>query len=212
MKSTGPKTKRGKQRTKQNALQHGLTAETVVTVFENADDYRAFEALLLADHLPRTSIGQQLVARLASLLWRLRRATLIETGLFNIQGHNLVAHRHSHELMDDGMAAFYRILRDPYRRREQFGITQPTDVNASSKGGMTDPPAQLQTGTDAALTYMRMCNLNPGVLKRLGRYEVALWRQVTQTFMALELAERHSVPTIPRELGNAGTTTAGAQS
>ena len=38
-----PKTQDGKQRSSQNAVHHGLTAETVIGPLEDPADYRAFE-------------------------------------------------------------------------------------------------------------------------------------------------------------------------
>ena len=86
LKSTGPRTAEGKQQSRQNAWRHGLTAETVITALENAADYEAFEASIALDHQPRSATERELVSRLASVLWRLRRSTAIETGLFQIQG------------------------------------------------------------------------------------------------------------------------------
>ena len=90
-KSTGPKTEDGKQRSRRNALRHGLTAETIVSVLEDPADYEAFEAEIGGDYQPRTAIEHELVVRLASLLWRLRRATAIESGLLQIQAEVLIA-------------------------------------------------------------------------------------------------------------------------
>src|ERR1700758_2961125 len=83
--STGPVTEDGKQRSRRNALRHGLTAETVIHALEDADDYAAFEMAIKADHDPETAVERELILRLASLLWRLRRATAIESGLFKTQ-------------------------------------------------------------------------------------------------------------------------------
>jgi hypothetical protein len=89
LRSTGPKTEEGKQRSRLNAVRHGLTAETVVGHLEDAADYEAFEAIIIADYCAETAVGRELVLRLASLLWRLRRATAIETDLFEIQAEAL---------------------------------------------------------------------------------------------------------------------------
>jgi hypothetical protein len=88
-KSTGPITEEGKQRSRCNAVRHGLTAETVIGALEDAEDYKAFEATIVADYDAQSGVERELVLRLASLLWRLRRATTMETGLFAIQAEQL---------------------------------------------------------------------------------------------------------------------------
>ena len=87
-KSTGPRTEEGKQRSRRNAVRHGLTAETVIGAMEDAEDY-APSKRHHADYTAQSAVERELVLRLASLLWRLRRATTIETGLFEIQAENL---------------------------------------------------------------------------------------------------------------------------
>ena len=84
-KSTGPTSEEGKQRSRCNAVRHGLTAETVIGALEDAEDYKTFEAAIIADYDAQSAVERELVLRLASLLWRLRRATAIETGLFESQ-------------------------------------------------------------------------------------------------------------------------------
>jgi hypothetical protein len=83
-RSTGPNTEEGKRRSQQDAVRHGLCAETVVEILEDIEDYRGFEAAVIADYDARTAVEREMVLRLASLLWRLRRATAIETDLLRI--------------------------------------------------------------------------------------------------------------------------------
>jgi hypothetical protein len=81
LKSTGPVTPEGKERSRCNAVRHGLTAETVIAALEDPEDYRAFEAAVIADYDAQTAVERELMLRLASVLWRLRRAIGIETAL-----------------------------------------------------------------------------------------------------------------------------------
>src|SRR6478736_1162706 len=83
LKSTGP----GKASAYPGATPSGteLTAETVIDGLGDSEDYRGFEAAIIADYDAETAIERELVLRLASLLWRLRRATSIETDLLRIQ-------------------------------------------------------------------------------------------------------------------------------
>jgi hypothetical protein len=48
-----------------------------------------FEAAIIADSDAQSAVERELGLLLASLLWRLRRATTMENGLFEIQAHHL---------------------------------------------------------------------------------------------------------------------------
>jgi hypothetical protein len=95
--STGPKTENGKQQSRRNAVKHGLTAETIIEPLENPDEYRVFEEAIVGEYLPQTPVEQELVHRLASLFWRLRRATSIETDLLRMQSEILDAFQSSRQ-------------------------------------------------------------------------------------------------------------------
>src|SRR5450631_4160750 len=89
LRSTGPKSHNGKRQSSRNALRHGLTAETVIEGLEDTEDYRAFEAAVISDYDAETAVERELVLRLASLLWRMRRAISIETDLLTIEAEIL---------------------------------------------------------------------------------------------------------------------------
>jgi hypothetical protein len=93
LRSRGPKSPEGKRISRRNALRHGLTAETVIDGLEDTEDYRGFEAAIISDYNAETAVERELVLRLASLLWRLRRIVTIETHLFQIQAEILLDRR-----------------------------------------------------------------------------------------------------------------------
>ena len=64
-KSTGP-TAAGKQRARCNAVRHGLTAETVIGALEDAEDYKAFEAAIIADYDAQSAVEAEESTRACS--------------------------------------------------------------------------------------------------------------------------------------------------
>jgi hypothetical protein len=160
-KSTGPKTEAGKQITRRNAIRHGLTAETVIGALEDSEDYQEFEAAITADYDAQSAVERELVLRLASLFWRLRRATAIETGLFEIQASQVP---------------------DPVATRQDQCTIQ--DILRATFMPASGAPLQLPH------CYLRLLELSNDVLQRLSRYEATLWRQVGQTLFALDSLDR----------------------
>jgi hypothetical protein len=109
--STGPVTEEGKKRSRRNAVRDGLTAETVIDALEDAEDYTAFEMAITADCEAQSAVERELVLRLASLLWRLRRATTIESGLFKIQARQLLQFRQRRRAQEDRQKAIEALYR-----------------------------------------------------------------------------------------------------
>ena len=58
----------GKQSSRRNAVRHGLTAATVIGALEDTEDYKAFEAAVIADYDAQSAVERELVLRLASTL------------------------------------------------------------------------------------------------------------------------------------------------
>jgi hypothetical protein len=98
LKTTSPITQEGKLQSRCNAVRLGLTAETVTGALEDAEDYKTFEAAIIADFDAQSAAERELVLRLASLLWLLRRATTIETGLFEIEAEDVRETGRDHQI------------------------------------------------------------------------------------------------------------------
>ena len=180
--STGPKTEAGKTRSRGNAVRHGLTAETVIEGLEDPEDYKAFELSVTADFNAQSAVERELVLRLAGLLWRLRRAGAIETGLLQIESEVLQ------------VVAALQIGRSANAVRSLDAYSGDYSVNSEAVTiAATKPelPAR-ETGLDIAQRFLRLSNLDNNVFERLGRYEMALWRQVRQTLFTLERIRRRS--------------------
>jgi hypothetical protein len=175
--STGPKTNLGKQRASQNAVRHGLTAETVLVPLEDAADYQAFEQAVTADYEGETAVERELVLRLASLLWRLRRATSIETGLLQIQD----------EFLQETSSKQDAELSQGCAVTTLFPSDRPTGGEFDEGGRESrDPEITLDVGLAVARRFVRLADLDNGVFDRLSRYEGSLWRQVRQALFTLE--------------------------
>jgi hypothetical protein len=189
--STGPRSEEGKQVSRRNALRHGLTAETVIEILEDPEDYKAFEANIIADYDARNAVERELVLRLASLLWRIRRAAGIETDLLRIQAE-ILRERAQVAKQDDKPKL---PPANPFNRAFRAVIPpRPTeDVNGSDEADDTDGVSAIDTLAENAtdptrtLTYcfLRLVHLDSGAFKRLNRYEATLWRQAIQTMAAL---------------------------
>jgi hypothetical protein len=193
--STGPKTEDGKRRTRHNAVRHGLTAETVVVALEDIQDYRAFEASVTADYDARTAVERELILRLASLLWRIRRATAIETDLLQIQAEILHERRCATETAKEAEQKRYETVypaRRPAIRLDGWELRSPADdeENGQPNNDTFQASSCHSTTTSRDLTscFLRLANFDNGVFERLSRYESALWRQIAQTLLLLRAA------------------------
>ena len=200
VKSSGPKTEAGKEQSRRNATRHGLTAETVIEILEDVDDYKGFEANVIADYDARTAVERELVLRLASLLWRIRRATGIETDLLRIHAEILrerpqAPQQHVEPEPPQSNAiyrAFRAVLPPRWAQEENGGEDEPRDDSVPA----IDTLAENATDPTRILTYcfLRLAHLDSGAFKRLNRYEAALWRQTVQTMAALRAIQYRYYP------------------
>ncbi|SHN87807.1 hypothetical protein [Bradyrhizobium erythrophlei] len=187
--STGPTTEDGKERSRRNALRHGLTAETVIDALEDAEDYAAFEMAVMTDYDARNAVERELVLRLASLLWRLRRATAIESGLFKIHAQHLLQfrrRRQAHQRRQNIIETMYRdaVATEEDMRQDEDEITGGLDADPRSAAKPADQ------SDDLTRSFVRLSNLPTYPLDRLSRYEATLWRQACQILFTLRCLDQ----------------------
>ena len=81
--STGPRSQSGKARSRLNSRKHGLTATTLVIGDEDPAQFEKLRAELMEEYDPQSALEYELVERLSSLLWRLRRIPAFEAAIID---------------------------------------------------------------------------------------------------------------------------------
>jgi hypothetical protein len=165
----------------------------VIDVLEDPEDYRAFERSIAADFDAQTAVERELVLRLASLLWRLRRATAIETGLLEIADQwDETAKRGETEAAYSlgGANSPSNDSIQPLQGQAHSGSPlHPSDRDAGQ--GVRDQvwawavkrPAAAKA--EIARRFIEVTIANSGAFERLSRYENTLWRQVGAILLTL---------------------------
>jgi hypothetical protein len=129
-----------------------------------------------ADYDAESAVERELVLRLASVLWRLRRATGIE------------------------MALFEAVTDEPSKREPGYvGPTLVAGADQCDQSRIAAAPrsyaaAASEPGLDRKVNigdiFLRLAALTTFPLDRLSRYEHLLWRQTRQLVFALESLRR----------------------
>src|ERR1022692_2112545 len=178
LKSTGPTTPDGKERSRRNALRHGLTAETVIAALEDAEAYQAFEAAVTSDYDAESAVERELVLRLASVLWRLRRAIGIETALFDSVTTEASKLEHGHSRLT---------LVEPADLSDRNQLHLEATLQSDAAAGKE---LSFDTKKEVGDCFLRLAELPTLPLDRLSRYEHLLWRQARQIVFTLESLRR----------------------
>jgi hypothetical protein len=122
-----------------------------------------------------------LVVRLASQLWRLRRAVAIETGLFQALGQ-ILRDRHfidGHDDTNDPLKVFYNLLRHPRRASASNDATSDQTQPSQRAPRNVDP-------IEMAVCFLRLENFNPDKIELIGLHETRSWRQLAQKILTIE--------------------------
>ncbi|WP_035663558.1 hypothetical protein [Bradyrhizobium sp. Ec3.3] len=164
-----------------------MTAETVIDALEDAEDYAAFEMTITADFDAQSSVERELVLRLASLLWRLRRATAIESGLFEIQARQLLQFRQRRQAQKKPQETVEALCRSAISLEAAAQFPEHNNADVEGSASMTVSEGDTDGVTCA---FLRLSNLPSYPLDRLSRYEATLWRQACQILFSLQFLER----------------------
>ena len=83
LKSRGPTSREGKEKSRANALKHGLTGAGVALTNEDAAEVERMYAAFEADFRPSDEMGRLLIRRMATCGVRMERSVLQETAALN---------------------------------------------------------------------------------------------------------------------------------
>jgi hypothetical protein len=161
----------------------------VIDELEDAEDYVAFERAVTSDYDAQSAVERELVLRLASLLWRLRRASAIESGLFKIQARQLLQFRQSRQAHQKRQNIIDSMYGGALATEDnvQQNADEPTGSFDTGSPSTVEPADQSD---DLTRSFVRLSNLPTYPLDRLSRYEATLWRQACQILFTLRCLDR----------------------
>ena len=113
-----------------------------------------------ADYDAQSAVERELVLRLASLLWRLRRATAIESGLFRIQAKHLLQFRRRRQAHRDRQT----IIDEVYGTADASGDDLRPDQTDRARGvdaRAPSPDALADQTDDLTHAFVRLSNCQP---------------------------------------------------
>ena len=124
----------------------------------------SFEAIVIADYDARSAVERELVLRLASVLWRLRRATGIETALFE--------------------SAIKQVGQEISNRATGEVLLSRLFLNSQDRH-VEQPSTESLRKRQISQTFVRLNEMPICPMSRLNRYEHTLWRQTRQIIAIL---------------------------
>ena len=134
---------------------------------------------MTADYDAESAVERELVLRLASVLWRLRRATGIETGLFES-----VIGEPGKDLPSNSRLSIVGPSDVPDQYQLHLVAERKSETTAAANN------LSLDGKPDIVENFLRLAALPTFPLDRLSRYEHTLWRQARQLVFTLESLRR----------------------
>ena len=133
-KSTGPVTFEGKQKVSGNAITHALTAERLVIIGENLEEFHAFKESMLKIYEPVGAYEEEIFIKIVEIKWKLRRVTSIETGIFCNEILEFDADSNKPKFSDKilGQSFTHQHQKSVNKNQSLIGVAFTRDSNAGS--------------------------------------------------------------------------------
>lgn len=169
LKSTGPRTRRGKRRSAMNGFVHGFFAQHLVLKGEDPREFAQLRRTILGDLRPRNTIELALCERVVSASWRLRRLQTIESVTHHTTAGIHLAQSDDSELLSDDDSIDASQRRRSRRRFVARAMRMPS-ISTIARG--------LAMGDD--------------LMERLSRYESRLEMSIHRSLRQLEKVRKQS--------------------
>ncbi len=177
-KSTGPKTEAGRESSKMNAVKHGLTATQPVVLHEDTKQFERLREAVWDALQPVGVFEQDLVDRIISAMWRLRRVVAAETGLFEYQYFGEIARRAKRE-------AESLVVEEPVLRENDWvdqTMVTVTDQEAHDNARTKQQWAEEECSQlDRSFSVTFLGDYGAG-LDRIRRYETGVEKSLDKAF------------------------------
>ena len=208
LKSTGPKTPEGKALARLNATKHGLLSQEVLLPGEDEDALKELAERLRAELQPVGEMESLLVERIIDAVWRLRRLSRVEAGIYTYELYEELAQRAQEEAQ-----TYERNSLDPYSEERYGAYTRITDEEkhqeATSRAEeMKSRQHRAETAT-LGRTFIRDAD-TANAFSKLSRYETGIegrfykaWHEL-QRLQAARRAEGNVPPPLAIDVDVSG--------
>ncbi len=181
LKSTGPKTPKGKAAIRHNALKHGLLSQEVLLPGEDEAAFKELGESLRAELQPVGVLENMLVDKIIAAYWRLRRLGRVEAGIFTWQHYEELAEQAQEEArsyerdrqLEDLMKAYGTNITDEQKHKDALSKAE------ENKAKQDTETAKL------GRTFIRDAS-EANAFSKLSRYETAIERSLYKALHELQ--------------------------
>lgn len=168
-KSTGPKTSEGKATARLNATKHGLLSQGALLPGEDKDALKELEERLRAELQPVGEMESLLVERIIDAIWRLRRLSRVEAGIFTWELYEELAERAQGEAESyvhtypDGMGGKTIIMN---HQRHQEALDKAEEMKTKQRAGTAPLGRTFMRDADRANAFSKLSRYETGIEQR----------------------------------------------